>query len=151
MGLKHKVAAGISVVTMASLVLATIDKEIIKPQEFLAKELVIIEGKVMEENYNGQKEGGLLGIGGGPSEYEFSLPRDSVEDVLESPITVQVKSAYNEDGVWITKESVNTRLQKDTPVTVQAREIAPGIYKALAYQVEPGKIASLDDKLYKQE
>ena len=111
-------------------------------KDFLAKESVTIEGNVLEYSPVEPKgEGPLKNFA---TKYSFSLPGDSVEDVIKGPIIVRVEDSYI-NGEEVTKEDVGAWIQEDTCVNIQAREVSNGIYKALAHEVKPCN--SLDDKL----
>ncbi len=93
--------------------------------KFMEKEIVGLEGVVISERYVPPSSGGCSPSN--PSQYFFSL-----DDPAEGRVGIEVMGSY-EPRVKI--ESIEAKLETGTKVKVQAREVAPGEYKAFASEV----------------
>ncbi|GEM_PF-4300286 len=95
-------------------------------QTFLEKEVITLEGTVVDERYVQPTAGGESSRSS-PSQYFFSI-----DTIAHERMTIEVMDSYDPK---VHLESVDAKLQKGTRVEVKARNIAEGEYKVFANEV----------------
>ncbi len=108
--------------TLALGVYTLLDKK--TDEEFLKKEVVTLEGKVVDERYVPPALGNRTST---PSEYYFSI-----DDAVGRRLGIRVVNSYEPP---LNLEYVDARLEKGTTVKVKARQVGEFEYKAFANEV----------------